>query len=390
MQNQAWLEIDLQAIAHNCREVKRLVNENTRFMAVVKANAYGHGDIQVAKTALKNGADSLAVARLQEGVRLRQAGIQAPILIFGLTLPEDFHQLVEHDLMQTVYDLQTARALSEKAQHLGKTIKSHIKVDTGMGRLGLNIVPDDKSTQTYNYCTLHSLTEISALPGLKIEGLFTHFAQADSPDKSYTWEQLRRFLNFASDLKQKGIKIPILHAANSAASIDMQETHLDMVRPGIMLYGFYPTQQQNHSHIHLEPAMHFKARIIQIKDVPAGFQVSYGSTYTTPAPTRLATLSVGYADGYPRILSSRGWVLLRGCRVPVVGRVCMDQTVIDIGRMENVLPGEEVVIFGKQGKNILPVEEIAEACSTIHYEIVSSIPARVPRIFYTQGAEKSC
>ncbi len=382
MQHQIWLDIDLRAIAHNCRQVKSLIPDDTSFMAVVKANAYGHGDIQVARTALNNGADCLAVARLQEAISLRQAGIRAPILIFGQTSLEDVPKLAEYDLMQTVYDPDIAYKISKKAVYLGTRIKSHIKIDTGMGRLGLNTLPEDKSSQTYDHTVLESIAKIDSLPGLEIKGMFTHFAQADNPDKSYTLEQLHRFLHFATDLKFREINIPVLHAANSAATIDIPESHLGMVRPGIMLYGLYPSPHQNNTLIDLKPAMAFKTRIIQVKDVPAGFKVSYGSTYTTPAPTRLATLSAGYADGYPRILSSRGCMLIRGCRAPVVGRVCMDQTVIDIGGLQGIQPGEEVTIFGKQGEDLLPVEEIADACSTIHYEIVSSIPGRVPRIYH--------
>ncbi|MFW6414832.1 MAG: alanine racemase [Thermodesulfobacteriota bacterium] len=389
MQNQIWLEIDLQAIAHNCRQVRSFIPADTSFMAVVKANAYGHGDIQVARTVLQNGADCLAVARLQEGIRLRQAGITAPILVFGPVSLEDIPQLLEHDLMLTLYDADLASNISKKAEYLGTRIKGHIKIDTGMGRLGLNSLPEDKSSQTYDYSALQNVIRLATLPGLEIKGLFTHFAQADNPDKSYTLEQLHRFLHFATDLKFQDINIPLLHAANSAATIDLPESHLGMVRPGIMLYGFYPTPHQNKTILDLIPAMTFKTRIIQIKDVPAGFRVSYGSTYTTTAPTRLATLSVGYADGYPRILSSRGEMLIRGRRVPVVGRVCMDQTVVDIGRTEDIQPGEEVTIFGKQGDVLLPVEEIADACSTIHYEIVSSIPGRVPRIYYPQEEDQS-
>lgn len=358
-------------------------------MAVVKANAYGHGDVQVAKTVLQNGADSLAVSRLQEGIRLRNAGIRAPILVFGPVDSEDVCQLAKYDLMQTVFDARMAKDISRQAQSLGVKIKIHIKVDTGMGRLGLNCVPEKESSQSYNELALKEASEIASLPGLEVQGFFTHFAQADNPDKSYTYEQLHRFLDFVTVLKTQKIQIPLLHAANSAATIEAPETHLGMVRPGIMLYGVYPSGEVECPQIHLEPAMTLKTRIIQIKDVPAGYRISYGSTYTTPYPTRIAVLAVGYADGYPRYMSSQGAVLIKGRRVPVVGRVCMDQTVIDIGGLPDIDCQDEVVVFGKQSGAPLPVQEIAEACSTIHYEIVTSISDRVPRIYYPESTART-
>ncbi len=378
-----WAEIDLNAYAHNIKELRRVTQPGARLMAVVKANGYGHGAVEVARTALQNGAQSLGVARLHEAVELREAGLEAPILIFGYSPPDSAETLINFDLTQTVYSPATAEALSDQAARKGK-IKIHIKVDSGMGRLGLLLdelaggISDDRSTAK----TIGDIAAINGLANLETEGIFTHFATADSADKSYANKQLDRFTDFLNRLNRAGLSPPVRHAANSGAVIDMPDSHLDMVRPGIATYGLYPSNEVNHRRVHLKPVMTLKSSIIHLKKVPAGFNISYGITFQTKNPTTIATVPVGYADGLNRLLSSRGHMLVHGHRIPIVGRVCMDLTMLDVGSLSGVAIEDEVVVFGgPQGREAVTADELASTLNTINYEIVTSITARVPRIY---------
>ncbi|MFW6055211.1 MAG: alanine racemase [Thermodesulfobacteriota bacterium] len=374
-----WAEIDLSAIGHNCREVKRIIPRQTRFMAVVKADACGHGALMAAKTALNNGADRLGVARAAEGVSLRQAGFQVPILVLGYTSPAETGLLLDHDLTQTLFDPEQAGEFSQKAQVRGKILKGHLKIDTGMGRLGLPAVPEAGQDVPFKPEALKQALNMASLSGIHLEGCYTHFAQADSADKTHAQGQLQCFLAFIRTMEKKGLKFELYHAANSAGVIDLPESHLDMVRPGIMLYGLYPSREVDHRAVSLRPSMSLKTRVAQIKEVGPGFHVSYGSTFVTGERTKIATLPVGYADGYRRNLSSRSAMLIRGVRAPVVGRVCMDQTMLDVGHIANVEMGDEVVAFGSDGKGGLPVAEVADQLGTISYEVVSGVSDRVER-----------
>jgi len=378
-----WAEVDLEAIAHNVRELRRITDPGADLMAVVKANAYGHGVIEVTRKALENGADSMGVARIEEGIELRKAGFNESVLIFGYTPPVLAHKLIEFDLTQTVWSYNTAQALSDIAVSFNKQIKTHLKVDTGMGRLGL--LPDYRqppvTEQNLIGNAIREVKSISSLAGLELEGVYTHFATADSTDKTYAGKQLEIFLDFLSKLRRAGINPPLCHAANSAAIIDMPETHLDMVRAGIAIYGLYPSDEVNKRRIALKPAMTLKSKIIHLKRVPPGFNVSYGSIYQTPKSTTIASIPVGYADGFNRLLSSRGHMLVRGRRAPIVGRVCMDQTMLDVGHIPDVNLEDEVVIYGRQGDESITVDEIAASLNTINYEIVSALTARVPIIY---------
>ena len=377
-----WAEVDLKAIAHNVSELRRIAHPNARLMAVVKANGYGHGDIEVARTALKSGAEVLGVARIKEGIELRKAGFDVPILIFGYTPPNVATQLVEFDLTQTVYSYRTAKGLSEVAAASGKKVKVHLKVDTGMGRLGILAGPDCSTVQGESDAndTLREVESVARLAGVEVEGIYTHFATADSSDKSYAKKQLEIFMEFLEKLRFAGLEFPVKHAANSAALLDMPESHLDMVRPGISIYGFYPSDEVNKSRVLLKPAMTLKARVIHLKKVPAGFKVSYGITYETKKPTTIATVPVGYADGLNRLLSSRGHMLVCGRRAPIAGRVCMDLTMLDVGNIPQVNIEDEVVIFGRQGDASITVDQIAFTLNTINYEILTTVTARVPRV----------
>lgn len=366
-----WAEVDLDAIAQNLKEVRRIIPKDTKVMAIVKANAYGHGAVQVAQKAIEAGADYLGVALLMEAVQLRKHGISSPILILGYTPEADYPAVVQNSITQTIFSYDQAELLSRSAQELKRQAKIHIKVDTGMGRIGFQ--PTEESIQ--------EIKAIAELPGLKIEGIFTHMANADAKDKTYSHLQLNKFLWFCSEVEKAGIKPALRHVANSAAIIDLPDAHLDLVRPGIMLYGLYPSNEVDKSKVNLCPAMSLKTKIIHLKEVAAGTSIGYGCTYTATRPTRIATLPLGYADGYTRLLSNKGIVLVRGQKVPVVGRVCMDQLMIDVSGVKNAAVGDEVVLFGKQGDAYISVDDIAALVGTINYEVVCMVSCRVPRIY---------
>jgi len=378
-----WAEIDLEAIAANIRALKALTAEGTRFMAVVKADAYGHGAVAVARQALAAGADWLAVARVEEGIALRQAGIQAPILVFGYTPPASAADLLAHDLAATVYDYDTAQAYSRVAVATDRNLRLHLKVDTGMGRLGMRpeVHHFSATGKAVSGNPVFVADAIAHLPGIVLEGVYTHFAAADHADRSFTLDQLERFTDFLDHLYYAGIEIPLRHAANSAATIALPDSHLDMVRCGIAIYGLYPSAAVGPGQVALTPAMAFKCRVVQVKAVEAGFPVSYGMTHVTEASTVIATVAAGYADGLSRRLSNSGEMLVRGRRVPIVGRVCMDLTMLDTGAVPDAQVGDEVVIFGRQGDETICVDDVAARLGTINYEVVTGVGARVPRVY---------
>jgi alanine racemase len=378
-----WAEIDLGALAHNYRELRRVTNSSADMMAVVKADGYGHGAPQVAEVALENGAEFLAVARLNEAIRLREAGISAPILLFGHSLPAYVEILASQNIWTALNSLEGARSISAEAVRRKTTIKAHIKVDTGMGRLGLvadEIAVPTTSGEQFNGA-IKDIMAITALPGIEVEGIFTHFANADGRDKEHALTQLSRFKKILKALKKHPFQVKYRHAANSAAIIELPESHLDMVRPGIAQYGLWPSEEVDKQRIDLKPVMSLKSKVIHVKEVGPGFAVSYGSTYVTPASTRIATIPIGYADGYDRILSSNGHMLVRGVRVPIIGKVCMDLTMIDVGHVAGVQLEDEVVILGSQGNETISADEIAKQVGTINYEIVSSLTSRVPKVY---------
>ncbi len=372
-----WAEINLEAIRHNLNTVKQLAS-NSKVMAVVKADAYGHGIEKVAQTLSASGVNYFGVARLSEAVRLRENNISDPILILGYTPVEAAAELIKYNLTQTVFSSDYAELLNEKARESNQSIKVHIKIDTGMGRLGLS---HDCLTSGNEKSIAQSAVEIAQLSNLEAEGIYTHFAASDAADKTSANQQLNIFQNITSLIEEKDITFSLKHAANSAAVIDLPESYLDMVRPGIMLYGLYPSLEVKQRKVNLKPVMQLKARIAQIKKVPKGFKVSYGHTYTTAKATSLATIPLGYADGYRREFSSLGTVLVGDQKARIVGRVCMDQSVVDVGHIQNVSNGDEVVIIGQQGSSCISAEKMAHDLGTINYEVVSSVMARVPRVF---------
>lgn len=374
--NRAWAEINLDNIAHNIREIRRITNKNAEIMGVVKADAYGHGVMEVTRTLLDNGAARLAVSMLDEAIQLRRNGISVPILILGYTDPIRANEIIENDVTQTVYSHELAQALSDEAVKQGKKVKIHIKIDTGMSRLGF--LP--------GYSAIKNVVEISQLPNLIIEGLFTHFATADERNKEFTLTQFELFMSICSELQRIGIHIPVKHCANSAGIIEYPEMHLDMVRSGIILYGMYPSEEVDKSKIDLKPAMTLKANVILVKEVEKDTSISYGRLFTTNRTSKIATIPIGYADGYTRMLSNKGKVLVHGQYAPVVGRVCMDQCMIDVSDLDcNVEVGDEVILIGEQGGNLITVEDVANSIGMINYEFVCIVGKRIPRAFIKDG-----
>jgi alanine racemase len=362
-----WLEVDLEAIAHNVRRVVEMVGPEVVVLAVLKADGYGHGALRVARTALNNGAGYLGVASINEGAMLRRLGITAPILVLGFTPAWQARELALNDLAATVFNLDVAQALSQAGRELNRQVRVHVKVDTGMGRLGL--LPDE---------VVPFVHDLQPLPHLTLEGIFTHFSVADS-DADYTRWQIARFRQVLAALAGAGIEIPLVHAANSAAALTLPESHFRLIRLGLAMYGLHPSAQVR-CPPDFRPALAFKTQVAQVKTLPPGSYVSYGNTYQTTGEQRIAVIPVGYADGFRRAPRHWGEVLVRGQRAPIVGRVCMDQTMIDVTAIPGVRQGDEVVLIGEQGEERITAEDVAERLGTISYEVVSEILARVPRV----------
>ena len=368
-QMRTWAEIDLGRLKHNYTALREQLAPGCRFVGVVKANAYGHRAVPVAQKLEVWGADYLAVACLEEAAELRQAGVRAPILILGVTLPRYAGELLAWDAAQAVGDLETGRALSATAVAAGRTLTIHVKADTGMSRLGF--LCDEAHLD-------HAAGEIAALcalPGLRAEGIFTHFSDADGCE-AYTMRQFTRFLDLLDKLSARGVTFEIRHCAASAAMLNYPCTHLDMVRPGIALYGHYPAPGMEYT-CPLLPVMTLKTRVAAVRDLPAGTCVSYGRTATLARDSRLAVLPVGYGDGYFRLFSNGQPVAIRGKKAPVVGRVCMDLTMVDVTDIPGVVPGDEAVLYG----DAAPVEDGADRAGTIQYELLCDVSPRVPRVY---------
>jgi len=338
-------------------------------MAVVKADAYGHGAVAVAQKVLQCGATHLGVALVEEGIELRRAKIEAPILVFGGLFEQQIDDFLAHDLQMTLYDLQLAEKISQRAVALGRRADVHVKVDTGMGRVGLAMSE-----------AVEIFAKMAALPGLNLVGLYTHFATSDEQNHSFATTQWRRFREIVSAIENRSLRPPLVHAANSGAILGLPESYFDLVRPGVMMYGYYPSPEVARS-IPLEPAMTLRSEIIFVKRVLAGTPISYGRTFTTTRPATIATVPMGYADGISRRLSNNFEVLVRGQRFPLVGRVCMDQIMIDLGEMPDVAVGEPVVLLGRQGEAEISMDEWCHRLDTIPYEVTCGISKRVGRIY---------
>lgn len=368
----AQANVNLNAIKHNIAEVKKKLNPSTMLMAIIKADAYGHGAIPIAKAVGECGMiDAYGVAIIEEALELREAGIQKPILILGYTPKEQYDLIVANDISQTVYQYDMAEALSDEAVRQGKTAKLHIKIDTGMGRIGFTDTEE----------TISIIKRIATLPGIQIEGVFSHFAKADEMDREATLLQLKRYKNMIDRLEKEQITIPIKHIANSAGIIEFPDAYFNMVRAGIVIYGIYPSDCVNQKEIKLIPAMELKTHVIYVKEVPAGCAISYGGTFITSKPTKIATIPVGYADGYSRNLSNHGKVIIHGQYAPIIGRICMDQFMVDVSNIENVNQGDVVTLLGRDGDSYISVEELSEWSHSFPYELVCTVGKRIPRVY---------
>lgn len=365
-----WAEINLDSIEHNMKEIKR-ISSNKKIYAVVKADAYGHGALDIVPVLLKAGATNLAVAVITEAVEIRKAGVNAPILILGFTPLSFAKEILQYDIEQTVYDLEYAKELSRIAKIENKNAKIHIAIDTGMGRIGL--LPNEEG--------FNVVREISKLSNIELEGIFTHFSTADEVDKSYSFEQLSKFNKFVGRLEDEGIKFNVKHASNSAGIIDLPEAHFNGTRPGIIMYGYYPSNEVMKGKLNLKTALTLKTSVVHVKTLPAGMYISYGRKYKTEVESKIATLPIGYADGYTRALSNKGKVIINGKLAPIIGNVCMDQCMVDVTNIGDVKVGDEVILLGEYGDTKFNADDIAEILDTINYEIICMIGRRVPRVY---------
>lgn len=376
MHSRIQAEIDLDAMTYNLEHIKKNLAPGTQVIAVLKADGYGHGAVPLARRIQKDPEIwGIAVATVEEGEELRNAGITKPILILGYTYQEDYQKIAKLDFRPAVFKLSMAKELSKAALEAGKTLKIHIKIDTGMTRIGYRDVKKD----------VPEILEISRLPGLDIEGIFTHFARADEADKTPALVQYEKFQEFIRALEQEGLHIPMKHCSNSAGIIRMQEANLDAVRAGIILYGLYPSKEVEREPVPLKPLMSLRSHIAYIKTVEPGAEISYGGIFTTVRETRVATIPVGYADGYPRGLSNKGSVLIRGKRAPILGRVCMDQFMVDVTEIPEAEELDQVTLLGKDGEDCITMEELGELSGRFNYEFACCISKRVPRVYLESG-----
>jgi len=364
--------VNLSAIRHNLQEIRKSINSDTKLMVIIKADAYGHGAVPLAKAIGDSGyVDAYGVAIIEEAVELRNAGINKPILILGYTPSQQYDLVVENDVSQTIFQYEMAKALSEEAVRQGKTAKVHIKLDTGMSRIGY---PDKKES-------IEEIKRIVELKNLEVEGIFSHFARADERDKSCTYRQIERFNCFIEQLEKENIFIPIKHMSNTAGIMEFKEANYNMVRCGIATYGIYPSDEVSKDKVRLIPAMELKTHVIYVKDVEAGVGISYGATYVTDKKRRIATIPVGYADGYSRNLSNTGKVIIHGQYAPIVGRICMDQFMVDVSDIPDVKQGDLVTLLGKDQDACISAEELAAWSHSFPYELVCTIGKRIPRVY---------
>jgi alanine racemase len=367
-----WIEVSLDALESNWNELRKFLPDDMHMMAVVKADAYGHGAVQVAEQVIEQGADYIGVAFLDEALDLRKDGITAPILVLGYTAPESIQVAIEHDITLTAFSHDLLSALQNQAlAEDDKQLKVHVKIDSGMGRVGLHQKED----------AIAYIEEMMKLPNVLLEGVFTHYATADEADKTYITKQYHKFEEIISHFKKQGIEFPYIHAGNSATAIDTPELSYNMVRIGIAMYGMYPSGEVKMDEVHLKPVLSIKSKIVMLKTLPPNSGISYGIRYHTKGDERIATLPIGYADGYSRLLNGKGEALVHGKRVPIVGTICMDQCMIQVDNVKDAQVGDEVVLLGTQGTDSITAEEIADKLGTINYEIVCMLSHRVPRVY---------
>lgn len=366
--------INLDAIYENVKNAKALLNDDTKMMAIIKADGYGHGAVEIAKE-IDELVDAYGVAIVEEGIELRKAGFTKPILILGYTPIELYEAMITYDIATAVFITKMAKELSDTAIRIKKDAKIHIKLDTGMSRIGFAITDE----------SVKEIVEISKLPGIVIEGCFSHFARMDEIDKTRAKAQFDKYMNMVSRIEAKGVNLGTKHISNSAGIMEAPEVNLDMVRDGICLYGLYPSEEVQKGRLPLTPAMELKTYVSYVKTLDAGVEIGYGGTFTTSRKTRVATIPVGYADGYPRSLSGKGCVLIHGQRAPILGKVCMDQFMVDVTEIANVEIGDAVTLFGKDGDSEITIEEISALAYSFNYEFVCDIGKRIPRVYYRHG-----
>lgn len=366
-----YAEISLEAIGHNIREVKKRLPEGVKLLGVVKANAYGHGAVPVASY-LENQVDYFATATIEEAVELRENGISAPILILGYVSPSQYGDLVEYDITQTIDSYAQALALEKEAARQNRKAKAHLAVDTGMTRIGFQVTEHDAD----------EAAKIADLPHIELEGMFTHFSCADQEDKTYCSMQMEKYDKMTALLAERGVTIPLRHICNSAGIMEFDDRRFEMVRSGIITYGIYPSEEVKKERLDLIPALSWKSHVIHVKEVGPGIGVSYGATYVTEKPmTRIATVSAGYADGYPRALSNQGCVLIHGKKAPIIGRICMDQMMVDVTDIPDVQVEDVVTLVGTDGDETITIEEIANPAARFDYEMLCDISSRVTRVY---------
>jgi len=372
MHRPTWVEIDLNALRHNLLAIRKWVGPQIKILGIVKADAYGHGDYEVSRVLLNNGVEMLGIAILEEGIQLRDKGIKAPLLLLGGIFEEQIDTVIQYGLTPTVYDLKLAEVLSKRAYYFNTIMKVHVYVDTGMGSIG---VKHNKAVEFVKFA--------KNLKNLLIEGIYTHCSSSDEKDSAFTNLQIKRFRDVLDALDASKACIPLRHMANSGAILGYPEAYFNMVRPGLSLYGLYPSEDVSRD-IGIRPVMSFKTRIIHIKDMESGDVVGYGRTYRITKPTRVATLPLGYDDGYNRLLSNQGNVIIKGRKASIIGRVCMDQCFVDVTNIKDVSVGDEVVLYGSQGQETISIESVAEQLNTVPYEVTCNISKRVPRIYINE------
>ena len=374
--SRVYAKIDLDAIAYNMEQMKQNIRPETKVMAVIKADGYGHGAVQIAEMMERwNYIWGFAVATLDEAVVLRTEGIQKPILVLGCVFPDQYMEMLKHEIRMNIYTEEMAESISRMAAREGKTAYMHIKLDTGMSRLGFGI--NEQSAET--------IKRISKMPNVNMEGIFTHFTKADEKDKSFTKKQIQEFVWMTEHLKEKNVRFTYEHCSNSAGIIDVPEANFDIVRAGISTYGLYPSEEVDKTNVKLKPALALKSHVAFVKEIERGTPVSYGGTFVAKEKMKIATIPVGYADGYPRSLSNKGYVLIRGKKAPILGRVCMDQFMVDVTQIEGVSFGDKVTMIGKDGNEILPVEVLSELSGRFNYEFVCDLGKRIPRVYVRDG-----
>lgn len=374
--SRVYAEIDLDAVLYNMESMRGNIAENTKIMAVIKADGYGHGAVEIAEAI-----DHLdyvfgyAVATVEEGLILRKHGIEKPILILGYVFPDQYEAMIRAEIRPTVFTAEMAEELSEAAEKTGMDCKIHFAIDTGMGRIGYQVTEE----------AADEMTRLAKLPHIMVEGIFTHFAKADEIEKEPTHRQIELFIHMIQMLEQRGVKIPIHHCSNSAGIVEIPEANMDLVRAGITLYGLWPSDEVDKTKISIKPALSLITHVAYVKELEAGHSISYGGTYTTKETRRIATIPVGYADGYARSLSNKGDVLIHGRRAPICGRVCMDQFMVDVTDIPDVTVGDEVILIGSAGEETITMEEVGAISGRFNYEFVCDLGKRIPRVYVHKG-----